>query len=105
MRKQGRTHRSLEAVKTTLARIEEMLSVEILARTQDQKSVQTAFEAKLATAQGKLEATFLERFDHIHSLVDALDDRTGIVEKDFTLSRERYVAEMVEENGQLNQEL
>lgn len=96
---------SIVSVKATLARIEEMLNAEIMGRTEDHQMLQTSFEAKLAGAQGKLEALFLERFDHIHSLVDALDDRTSIVEKDFTHSRERYVAEMEDESGQLNQEL
>mmetsp|Transcript_81778 Transcript_81778/g.265008 ORF Transcript_81778/g.265008 Transcript_81778/m.265008 type:complete len:282 (+) Transcript_81778:55-900(+) len=96
---------SIEVVRESLARLEHAVEAEVQARTAGQSSLQAAFEARLSVAQGRLEALFLEQFDHVHSLVDALGERMGLVERDFLQSRERYVEEMAERSAALEREL
>merc|ERR1712048_1151550 len=55
--------------------------------------------------QEKLENAFLERFDQVHSTIDAMSDRLGSVEKDFSQSRARYIREMEDQSAFLDKDL
>mmetsp|Transcript_63321 Transcript_63321/g.151066 ORF Transcript_63321/g.151066 Transcript_63321/m.151066 type:complete len:264 (+) Transcript_63321:55-846(+) len=90
---------ALANVKDTIAKLEKTLNVEIKRRVEANKALQGMFESQMATVQDKLEATFLERFDQLHSSVDSLNDRMAHVEKDFTQSREQYVKDIEDKSA------
>jgi len=85
---------ALNSVKDNVARLEKTLNAEIKRRVEANKALQGMFESQMATVQDKLEAVFLERFDQLHSAVDGINDRMGIVEKDFMQSREQYIRDI-----------
>merc|ERR1712232_885139 len=66
---------------------------------------QTTFEAQVAMVQDKLEPTFLDRYDHLHSVVEAISDRMNVVEKDFSQSRESYISDMEEKSQAVDNDL
>jgi len=96
---------SFEVLRDTLLKLESSVDTEIQRCETSNRSAQAACEAKLSAAQGQLEAFFLEQFDHVHSLVDALDDRIGTVETTFVQARESYLQDMDDRSTALDQEL
>jgi len=88
-----------------LLRLEQTLEAEIGRRVEAHKAQQSTLEMQLQSSQDKLEASFLERYDHLHSTIDALGDRMATVEKDFTQSRERYIRDMEERSDQVTKEV
>jgi hypothetical protein len=96
---------SFEVLRDTLCKLENSLNTEIQRCESSNRSAQAACEAKVSAAQNKLEALFLEQFDHVHSLVDALDDRIGTVEKTFVHARENYLQDMHDRSTALDEEL
>ncbi|CAE7485163.1 unnamed protein product [Symbiodinium natans] len=69
------------------------------------RGVQVVLQPKITQAQGKLEAAFLSQLEHVHSLVDAVNDRMASVEKDFQQSRARYIGQMDLEASAIEQDL
>merc|ERR1719272_728237 len=90
---------ALNSVRDNIVRLEKTLNSEIKRRVEANKALQAVFEAQMATVQDKLEAVFLERFDQLHSAVDSLNDRMGVIEKDFSQSRERYVRDVEDKSA------
>jgi len=89
----------LNSVRDNIARLEKTLNAEIKRRVESNKALQGMFETQMATVQDKLEAVFLERFDQLHSALDSLNDRMGVVEKDFSQSRERYIRDVEDKSA------
>merc|ERR1711879_222571 len=96
---------NVEALHGSLARLEQTLNNEVRRRMDAFKSLQTTFEAQVAMVQDKLESTFLDRYDHLHSVVEAISDRMNIVEKDFSQSRESYISDMEEKSKAVDNDL
>lgn len=88
-----------------VARIEYLIGTEIHRRADSQKAMQMTVETQVADAQGSLESLFLERYDHMHSILEAMGDRVCTVEKDFSASRELYVRDMEEKSGAIDQDM
>mmetsp|Transcript_14130 Transcript_14130/g.26455 ORF Transcript_14130/g.26455 Transcript_14130/m.26455 type:complete len:312 (-) Transcript_14130:98-1033(-) len=87
-------------------RLDDCIAQEAQVRTQklqDMKKV--ILQPKLTEAQSKLEAAFLTQFEHIHSVLDAVNDRMSSVEKDFQQSRARYIGHMDMEASAIEQDL
>merc|ERR1719453_2000114 len=57
------------------------------------------FESQISTVQDKLEAIFVERLDQLQASVDSLNDRMGIVERDFSQEREKYIRDIEDKNA------
>lgn len=81
-------------------RLLEGTELEAQARNRGIQELQASLEPKVAEAQSKLEASFLTAFDNLHSLIEAVNDRTSTVEKDFNQARKRYLAEMETESAE-----
>merc|ERR1711939_40015 len=62
-------------------------------------ALQGMFESQIATVQDKLEAIFVERLDQLQASVDSLNDRMGIVERDFSMEREKYIRDIEDKNA------
>lgn len=84
------------SVLDTIRRLEMTLNAEIQRRTQAASEMQSYFDAKVANMQEKLEETFLQRFDHVHSMLESIGDRTVHIEKGFVQSRELYIKDAQE---------
>eukprot|EP00397_Hematodinium_sp_SG-2012_P040999 GEMP01045058.1.p1 GENE.GEMP01045058.1~~GEMP01045058.1.p1 ORF type:complete len:164 (+),score=40.46 GEMP01045058.1:235-726(+) len=78
-------------VRDSMTKLEKTLNSEIKRRVEANKALQAMFESQIATVQDKLEAVFCERLDQLQSSVDSLNDRMSLVERDFTMEREKYV--------------
>jgi len=89
----------VNALRDNLARLEKTLNSEIKRRVEANKALQGMFETQMSTVQDKLEAVFLERFDHLHTAVDSMNDRMDVVEKDFVQSRERYIRDIEDKSA------
>merc|ERR1712139_224298 len=79
----------LNAVNDSMVKLEQTLNSEIKRRVEANKALQGMFESQIATVQDKLEAIFVERLDQLQASVDSLNDRMGIVERDFSMEREK----------------
>merc|ERR1719387_197658 len=88
----------LSGIKENMSKLERTLNSEIKRRVEANKALQGMFESQIATVQDKLEAVFVERMDHLQSRVDSLNDRMGVVEKDFSQSREKYIRDIEDKN-------
>merc|ERR1719301_112132 len=75
------------------------LNSEIKRRVEANKALQGMFESQIATVQDKLEAIFVERLDQLQASVDSLNDRMGIVERDFSMEREKYIRDIEDKNA------
>lgn len=92
-------------VRDSMSKLEKTLNSEIKRRVEANKALQNMFENQIATVQDKLEAVFCERLDQLQSAVDSLNDRMGIVERDFTMEREKYVRNIEEKNSMVAKEV
>merc|ERR1719428_900891 len=88
----------LGTIKDDMSKLERTLNSEIKRRVEANKALQGMFESQIATVQDKLEAVFVERLDHLQAKVDSLNDRMGVVEKDFSQSREKYIRDIEDKN-------
>lgn len=88
----------LGTIKDDMSKLERTLNSEIKRRVEANKALQGMFESQIATVQDKLEAVFVERLDRLQSRVDSLNDRMGVVEKDFSQSREKYIRDIEDKN-------
>eukprot|EP00929_Paragymnodinium_shiwhaense_P072118 TRINITY_DN36608_c0_g2_i1.p1 TRINITY_DN36608_c0_g2~~TRINITY_DN36608_c0_g2_i1.p1 ORF type:complete len:286 (+),score=97.21 TRINITY_DN36608_c0_g2_i1:80-937(+) len=95
----------IDGIKGTLQRLEQSLAIEKQKRTDVHKQLQATFEAQVTVVQDKLETVFLERYDHVQSVLDALCDRMATVETDFVESGERYIRDMEDKSTQLNRDI
>merc|ERR1719440_1414817 len=89
----------LTGIKDNMGKLERTLNSEIKRRVEANKALQGMFESQIATVQDKLEAVFAERLDHLQTRVDSLGDRMGVVEKDFSQSREKYIRDIEDKNA------
>lgn len=89
----------LNALKDNVTRLEKTLNAEIKRRVEANKALQGMFEAQMATVQDKLEAGLLERLDHLHTTVGALNQRMDSVESDFSQSREKYIRDIEDKSA------
>merc|ERR1712232_1376 len=60
---------------------------------------QAMFESQIASIQERLEAIFVDRLDKLQLNVDTLADRMTSVEREFTLTRERYIQDIEDKNA------
>lgn len=88
----------LGTIKDDMSKLERTLNSEIKRRVEANKALQGMFESQIATVQDKLEAVFVERLDRLQARVDSLNDRMGVVEKDFSQSREKYIRDIEDKN-------
>jgi len=88
----------LGTIKDDMSKLERTLNSEIKRRVEANKALQGMFESQIATVQDKLEAVFVERLDRLQGRVDSLNDRMGVVEKDFSQSREKYIRDIEDKN-------
>merc|ERR1719440_2559440 len=84
----------LGGIKDNMSKLERTLNSEIKRRVEANKALQGMFESQIATVQDKLEAMFVERLDQLQASVDSLNDRMGIVERDFSMEREKYIRDI-----------
>merc|ERR1719159_1267510 len=88
----------LSSIRDAMMKLEKTLNSEIKRRVEANKALQGMFESQIATVQDKLEAIFVERLDQLQASVDSLNDRMGVVEKDFSQSREKYIRDIEDKN-------
>lgn len=91
-------------VRDSMSKLEKTLNSEIKRRVEANKALQNMFENQIATVQDKLEAVFCDRLDQLQSAVDSLNDRMSLVERDFTIEREKYVRNIEEKNAAVAKE-
>jgi len=96
---------TVDALEKGVLKLEDSLALEAQAGSNGLQEVQAYLEPKLNEAQSKLEASFLSQFEQIYSSIEALNDRTGAVEKDFVQSRAHYVGEMKLESAAVDEDL
>lgn len=96
---------SIEAIKERVRTLETSLKAETSKEEERRRSLQAAFESRLAAAQRRVEAEFLERFDQVRSALDDLEDRTQSVETDFGPCRERFLGQLRGRNQELGEQL
>merc|ERR1719440_2686852 len=89
----------LGGIKDNMSKLERTLNSEIKRRVEANKALQGMFESQIATVQDKLEAIFVERLDQLQASVDSLNDRMGIVERDFSMEREKYIRDIEDKNA------
>merc|ERR1719230_571240 len=89
----------LAMVRDSMGKLEKTLNSEIKRRVEANKALQQMFESQIATVQDKLEAVFVERLDQLQATCDSLHDRMGIVERDFSLEREKYIRDIEDKNA------
>mmetsp|Transcript_32328 Transcript_32328/g.58689 ORF Transcript_32328/g.58689 Transcript_32328/m.58689 type:complete len:290 (-) Transcript_32328:79-948(-) len=96
---------TVDGLEKGVQKLGESLAQEVQASSKELSEVQAYLEPKLNDAQSKLEASFLTQFEQIHSAIDALNDRTADVEKDFVQSRSHYIGEMALESAAVDENL
>jgi len=89
----------LDDTKENMMKLESTLNSEIKRRVEANKSLQSLFEHQISTIQERLESVFIDRLELLQQSVDTLADRMGNVEKDFTLTRERYIQDIEDKNA------
>merc|ERR550514_936267 len=89
----------LSSIRDAMMKLEKTLNSEIKRRVEANKALQGMFESQIATVQDKLEAIFVERLDQLQASVDSLNDRMGIVERDFSMEREKYIRDIEDKNA------
>jgi hypothetical protein len=87
------------AIRDQMGKLEKTLNSEIKRRVEANKALQAMFESQIATVQEKLECVFVERLDQIQATCDSLNDRMAVVERDFSLEREKYIRDIEEKNA------
>jgi len=89
----------LEGVKESMVKLESTLNSEIKRRVEANKALQAMFESQISSIQDRLEAIFVDRLDKLQLSVDSVSDRMSAVERDFTLTRERYIQDIEDKNA------
>merc|ERR1719428_2318000 len=95
----------LGTIKDDMSKLERTLNSEIKRRVEANKALQGMFESQIATVQDKLEAVFVEKLDRLQNRVDTLNDRMGVVEKDFSQSREKYIRDIEDKNQMVSKDV
>jgi len=95
----ARDSTKLDDTKENMMKLESTLNSEIKRRVEANKSLQSLFEHQISTIQERLESVFIDRLELLQQSVDTLADRMGNVEKDFTLTRERYIQDIEDKNA------
>eukprot|EP00933_Yihiella_yeosuensis_P077578 TRINITY_DN88152_c0_g1_i1.p1 TRINITY_DN88152_c0_g1~~TRINITY_DN88152_c0_g1_i1.p1 ORF type:complete len:272 (-),score=86.94 TRINITY_DN88152_c0_g1_i1:50-865(-) len=88
-----------------VGQLDEALAADSQSAYHDMQKLQAALEPKITETQARIEASFLEQFENLHSLIDALSDRTAAVEKDFVAARSHYISEMEQESKVVDADL
>merc|ERR1719159_2297235 len=78
----------LSSIRDAMMKLEKTLNSEIKRRVEANKALQGMFESQIATVQDQLQAS-----------VDSLNDRMGIVERDFSMEREKYIRDIEDKNA------
>lgn len=63
------------------------------------------FESQLLGVQDKLSSVFVEKFEQLQCALDALTDRLTVVEREFSVEKEKQAKEWEEKNGMLSKDL
>mmetsp|Transcript_50135 Transcript_50135/g.119340 ORF Transcript_50135/g.119340 Transcript_50135/m.119340 type:complete len:267 (+) Transcript_50135:92-892(+) len=95
----------LIGIKESMGKLEQTLNSEIKRRVEANKALQGLFENQIQSVQGRLEEVFLERLDRLQSSVDALSDRIGTIEREFTMTREQYIQDIEDKNAVVAKDL
>lgn len=95
---------SMEDIHSRCAKLEQLVRAEAQKADEHQSDLRAMLEVRLAEAQSKLEVLFLERFDHAHTMVDAMSDRMQEVETTYSQASEIFVRDMTEESGAIHKE-
>lgn len=93
------------AIKDAIAKLEKTLNAEIKRRVEANKALQTMFESQLLGLQDKLSSVFVEKFEQLQCAIDALNERLSVVEKEFTVEKEKQAREGDERNSFMVKEL
>lgn len=96
---------TLEAVALGVDRLEQSVAEECGKREVCHRQLQANLDERLTAVQRRIESSFLEQFDHVYSLVDALNDRMASVEQSFSQASSKYVREMKDESAAVDTEL
>lgn len=93
-----------DEVYSRCARLEQRVRAEVQQGEDGQNGLRSMLGSKLAEAQGKLESLFLEKFDHAHAVVDAMQDRQQVVETSFVEASEIFIRDMTEDSAAIHGE-
>lgn len=63
------------------------------------------FESQLLQVQDKLSQAFVDKFEQLQCGVDALNERISIVEREFTLERDKQAREAEEKNAAITNDI
>lgn len=96
---------TLEAVAVAVVRVEQNLTESSEKRRSSLGQLQVGLDEMLTTSQRRLENSFLDQYEHVFSLIDALSDRMSTVEQAFSVNSEKYVREMEVESAAVDAEL
>jgi hypothetical protein len=84
----------IQSIKANITRLENILNQEVKRRTDTNRAIQSAFEAHISTVGDKLEAGLFKRLDSLMTDVEALNERVGVVEEEFSTARQGYIRDM-----------
>ncbi|KEP60128.1 UNVERIFIED_CONTAM: SF-assemblin/beta giardin protein [Hammondia hammondi] len=103
-RREGEEGRLL-AIREAITKLEKTLNAEIKRRVEANKALQAMFESQLLGVQDKLSSVFVEKFEQLQCALDALNDRLAVVEREFTVEREKQTKEWEEKNELLGRDM
>lgn len=63
------------------------------------------FESQLLQVQDKLSQVFVDKFEQLQCGVDALNERISLVEREFTIERDKQAREAEEKNATITNDL
>jgi hypothetical protein len=92
-------HLYFYVLRETLVKLEKTLNAEIKRRIEANKALQEMFEAQIINMQEKLESGFDERLEKVEEAVSAVSDRLALIERDFSIERDRYVRDIEDKNA------
>ncbi|EPR63986.1 SF-assemblin/beta giardin protein [Toxoplasma gondii RUB] len=103
-RREGEEGRLL-AIREAITKLEKTLNAEIKRRVEANKALQAMFESQLLGVQDKLSSVFVEKFEQLQCALDALNDRLAVVEREFTVEREKQTKEWEEKTELLGRDM
>jgi hypothetical protein len=95
----------MSQLREDLTKLEKTLAAEIKRRIESTKALQDLFADQILSVKNKLEALFNEKLVAIQTAAETLAKRTGAVERDFAVERERYLHDIQERTGGVAKDL
>ncbi|CAK9105124.1 unnamed protein product [Durusdinium trenchii] len=94
----------LNGVKESMMSLVHSVQSEIKERVDANKALNAMFESQVQAIQDRLEFVFMKKLDRLDHSVAAISQRMSVVERDFALTREKHMQDMLRRNQHLAQD-